>query len=62
MGRIKTVLQKRVSYELYERYKDRFTTDFEQNKKVVDEVAEVPSKKLRNTIAGFITRLAKTRD
>ena len=39
--------------------KDRFGKDFDLNKKVVIEVAEIQSKKIRNTIAGYITRLVK---
>jgi ribosomal protein S17E len=33
--------------------------DFHTNKKVIDEVAIVPSKRLRNKIAGFTTHLMK---
>ena len=36
-------------------YKENFSTDFRQNKKVIDEVAIVRSKGLKNEIAGFIT-------
>jgi len=59
MGRIKTKLQKRISYEMYEKYADKFNKDFENNKKVIDQFADFPSKKLRNTIAGYITRIVK---
>ncbi|KAL7009390.1 40S ribosomal protein S17.e.B [Cystobasidiomycetes sp. EMM_F5] len=33
--------------------------DFHQNKRLVDEIAIVPSKRLRNKIAGFTTHLMK---
>ena len=33
--------------------------DFHTNKKVIDEVAIIPSKRLRNKIAGFTTHLMK---
>lgn len=33
--------------------------DFHTNKKVIDEVAIVPSKRLRNKIAGFTTHLMR---
>lgn len=36
-------------------YKEKFGVDFRQNKKVVDEVAVVRSKGLKNEIAGYIT-------
>ena len=56
MGRIKTILQKRVSNEIFEAHPDEFGKDFEENKRLLDTYADVPSKKLRNTIAGYITR------
>lgn len=38
------------------------TTDFQINKKFCDEVALIPSKGLRNKIAGFVTHLMKRLD
>jgi len=35
------------------------TTDFQINKRFCDEVALIPSKGLRNKIAGFVTHLMK---
>jgi small subunit ribosomal protein S17e len=40
-----------------ERYSDSFTTDFDQNKEVVDELLTNTTKRLRNRIAGYVTRL-----
>lgn len=59
MGRIKTVLVKRITRSLFAQDSDRFTTDFSKNKKVIDEMTDVSSIKLRNIIAGYATRLAK---
>lgn len=59
MGRIKTMLIKRTVNSLLAKYPDKFKDNFEENKKIVEEVAEVPSKKLRNVIAGYLTRLVK---
>ncbi len=59
MGRIKTKPIKRVTKELMERHGDKFTDDFNKNKVIVGRYAEIPSKKLRNTIAGYTTRLVK---
>jgi small subunit ribosomal protein S17e len=41
---------------LLERFGDRFTTDFERNKRVLAEVAVIRSKQLRNELAGYITK------
>jgi small subunit ribosomal protein S17e len=59
MGRIKTSFIKNIAIELYEKYKERFTTDFSKNKEVVKQVIELRSKKLRNVIAGYITALKR---
>lgn len=62
MGRIKTNLIKRITHELMERYRQDIKPDFEENKKKVSELTDVGSKKLRNAIAGYATRLAKTKE
>ncbi len=59
MGRIKTKLVKRKTKELLKAHGDKFSTDFEQNKKVTSQHARIPSKKLRNIVAGYMTRLKK---
>ncbi|MBW2970009.1 30S ribosomal protein S17e [Candidatus Woesearchaeota archaeon] len=60
MGRIKTQLIKRLTFELMKQYRDRFTTEFEENKKIVGGLIGDASKKIRNAIAGYVTRLMKT--
>jgi len=37
----------------------KWLQDFEHNKKVLNEIADIPSKHLRNVIAGYITKLLK---
>lgn len=59
MGRIKTILIKRTALKLFKDNKSKFKKDFSKNKKIVEELAEIPSKKLRNVIAGYVTRLVK---
>ncbi|NOJ28442.1 MAG: 30S ribosomal protein S17e [Nitrososphaera sp.] len=46
---------KRISTELLQKYPDKFGTDFDANKKTINEVAVVTSKVLRNELAGYIT-------
>ncbi|KIY69832.1 putative RPS17B-ribosomal protein S17.e.B, partial [Cylindrobasidium torrendii FP15055 ss-10] len=58
-GRVRTKTTKRASRVLIEKYYPRLTLDFHTNKRIVDEVAVVPSKRLRNKIAGFTTHLMK---
>ena len=57
MGNVRSDRIKRISHDLVNRYSDRFTTSFEENKKIVLSVAVIPSTKMRNRIAGYITRL-----
>ena len=43
--------------ELFVLHKDKFKKDFDSNKEIIPSVAIVHSKKLRNVLAGYITRL-----
>ncbi len=62
MGRIKTALIKRVTFKLLEKHKDKFTMDFTKNKEILQEVTVAKSKKLKNIIAGYVTRQMKNKD
>ncbi|MEM0366841.1 MAG: 30S ribosomal protein S17e [Acidilobaceae archaeon] len=57
MGRVRSALVKRITRKLLESYPDVFTGSFEHNKKIVGELIEFKSKKLRNQIAGYITHI-----
>ncbi len=59
MGRIKTSQVKRISNQLLVYHKDKFNDNYAHNKKVTDELVEHYSKKLRNVIAGYMTRMIK---
>lgn len=57
MGKVRSALVKRTARRLLEMYPDVFTGDFEHNKRVVSQLIEFKSKKLRNQIAGYITHV-----
>ena len=59
MGRVRTKTVKRAAKVLLERHYGKLTNDFHINKRILSEVAKVPTKKLRNKIAGFATHLVK---
>lgn len=59
MGRIKTRLVKRITNELLDKHGERFTTSFDENKAIVEQLTDVQSKKIRNVIAGYAARLKK---
>ena len=42
-----------------QRHPEAFGADFEQNKKALEELALIPSKQLRNRIAGYIAKKNK---
>lgn len=56
MGRIKSKLVKRTARILIKQ-ENQFSGDFEENKKLLK--VPMPSKKIRNQIAGYIARLKK---
>ncbi len=59
MGRIKTTFIKQRTKELQKKHGEKFTKDFTENKKKVGMYADVQSKKIRNIIAGYMTRLKR---
>jgi len=50
---------KRLSFEVLEKNRARFGENFTDNKKLLDELAIVRSKGLKNEVAGYITRFIK---
>ncbi|MEM4703695.1 MAG: 30S ribosomal protein S17e [Candidatus Bathyarchaeia archaeon] len=56
MGNVRTEQIKRTAKELIRRFPDRFSADFEENKKTVGLLTEGTTNKIRNQIAGYITR------
>lgn len=50
---------KRLSMLVLENHRDKFTTNFAENKKTLDQLVIVRSKGLKNEVAGYITKLLK---
>jgi len=59
MGRIKTIAVKTLGNDLIKEHSDKFTGDFDKNKDVLGELKYIKSKKVRNTLAGYITKEMK---
>lgn len=59
MGRIRTKTTKRAARLIIERYYGQLSFDFQDNKRVCDECATIPSKRMRNKIAGYVTHLMR---
>jgi small subunit ribosomal protein S17e len=56
VGNIRQTYIKRVAIELVKRFPEEFNTDFDHNKKKVAELTDVGSIRMRNRIAGYVTR------
>ena len=50
---------RKIAEDILARYPDRFTTEFEHNKRELEKAAIIRSKELRNKIAGYIVRYLK---
>ena len=59
MGRVKSIMVKTLSRDLLEQHRDKFSQDFDKNKKALKEVKEIKSKRVRNVTAGYITKEMK---
>lgn len=57
MGKIKSKVMRRTADSLLKEEDIEFSEDFEKNKKILGKT--MPSKKLRNRIAGLISRMKK---
>ena len=56
MGKVKTEHIKKLAKELMNRYPEKFSINFDENKHMVDELTEGTTTKVRNKVAGYITR------
>jgi small subunit ribosomal protein S17e len=60
VGKVRTEMVKRLSIELIEKYPKSFNTEFDQNKKFLTELNVGVSKKMKNKVAGYVTRVVKS--
>ena len=57
MGKVKTEHIKRLGKELISRFPEKFSSNFDDNKHVVDTLTDGATTKVRNQVAGYITHL-----
>jgi small subunit ribosomal protein S17e len=55
LGKVKTEQIKRLGKELIERFPEKFSKSFEENKHAVVELTKGTTTRIRNQIAGYIT-------
>jgi len=61
MGRIRAGFVKRAAGKLMKLQGVKFSTKFSDNKNILAQIVEVPTKKFRNLIAGFITKKLRSK-
>ncbi len=57
VGKVRIAAVKKTSREMVALYPDTFTKDYEANKKALAPLLDARTKRLRNRIVGYITRL-----
>lgn len=61
MGKVKQTNIKRFGKIVYEKYFDQISEDFDETKKVLNNIADIKSKKLRNVVAGYVSKLKRNK-
>ena len=56
LGKVKTEQIKRLGKELMRRFPNKFTGNFDDNKRLVDQLTKGTTTRVRNQVAGYITR------
>lgn len=56
MGKVKTEQVKHLGKNLMARYPEKFNTNFDDNKVAVDKLTTGTTTRIRNKVAGYITR------
>jgi ribosomal protein S17E len=59
MGGIRTKTVKKAAWVIMEQYSTRLGNDFHSDKHVCEDIAIIPSEKLRNKITGYVTHRMK---
>lgn len=59
LGSVRPRYIKNAAKTLLQLYPDTFTEDFESNKRLVEQLTDTKTKKVRNRIAGYLVTLIK---
>ena len=57
MGKKRATSVRRIGETLIKLHPNSFTSDFEENKKIISDMTQFPSNAGRNKVAGYITRI-----
>ena len=59
MGRVKSIAVKTLGDDIIREHSKKLSTDFEKNKRALEGITEIKSKRVRNVLAGYITNKVK---
>ncbi len=59
MGKVRPAYIKNLARQIVKDYKPYLSTDFEENKKIIPQIVEFQTKRYRNRVVGYVTRLMK---
>jgi small subunit ribosomal protein S17e len=62
MGNVKSIAIKTLGNDIMREHPNKLSKDFESNKKALADITEIKSKKVRNVLAGYITKKMKKAD
>jgi small subunit ribosomal protein S17e len=57
VGKVRIAAVKKVARELIALYPDKFSTNYDSNKTILADLVDAKTKRLRNRIVGYVTRL-----
>ena len=59
MGRVKSIAIKTLGNDIIKEHSKKLSADFDSNKKVLEDITEIKSKRTRNVLAGYISKKMK---
>ncbi len=59
MGRVKSIAIKTLGDDLIREHPKKLSPNFDSNKKALGDITEIKSKRVRNVLAGYITKKMK---
>jgi small subunit ribosomal protein S17e len=62
MGKVRPDFIKRIAKDLIDKEPNLYTDKFEDNKQILNQIADIKTKRLRNRIAGYITSLVRAKE
>ena len=62
MGKVRPDFIKRVAKELINKEPKLYSTSFEENKQILNQITDIKTKRFRNRVCGYITSLIKLKN